>query len=880
MHLVKLKLKQVSIALLSFSTLLLCRTTQANVTQEEIAKALGWVNQDTPCNICHGYYQVFAIPYVPNPAVKDQSENYNLYADQSEWSLKGTSTFSGHVKVIQPNAEITADRATVTRDPKTGKNNAVHAAGNVHITEPGTFAIADTGSIDLINNTMMLNNVYYRLDPTPGSRNPQEAYRIYALNANGHAINVQKVKPRVFVFKQATYSMCPPNTNAWRLTASHVRLDYNTGWGTANNALLYVAHIPIFYFPHYTFPLDKRRKTGFLIPSVTTQTNDGLTLITPFYWNMAPNYDLTITPNMMTKRGILDDNTFRYLTDSTTGTLSANIIPNDRGFKNFQSQMDTQFADQPSYSQQLNQLESDNTTRTDLSWNQSTQLNEHWTTNVIYNHDSDDYYQTDFGQNTNGAQNQLLQTVNLNYASDYWGINGLMQRYQTLHPINQANVPNQYQLWPQFNLNAHSPLLLDTTTLSTGGQYTHFTIAQNPGATNVLVSGDRAYINPTISTRFARPYGSLTPELTLHSIKYNLQNEAPGTPQAPSLLLPMFDLDGKLLMTREIHPFDQTFNQTLEPEFYYLFVPYKKQSQLPIFDTGPQAFTYDSMFQNNRFTGQDRIGDANQITLALASRFLDADDGTEKSSLKIADIYYMRNRVVDASCYGSNCNDIVAPNSANADSLSPIAVQGTYEFNPTWSLQGDWAWNPTQHITASQSLTFQYHPNQWYLLNLTYYHIDDAASGVSPIVNYPTMVSNIQPQQNLQEGIISGKIRATNNWSFLGSVDRNWSQAEIQSTSTSNTSTSPTQIYTTFLSGIQYDSCCWAMRVVAYRRYVALNQAGQPYFDNGVFYQLFLIGLGGATAGSKHGSLLADNIAGYSDDFGQTAPRGQVGQIE
>jgi LPS-assembly protein len=885
MLLVKRKFRTVSIALLAFSspffyTQIKATTTRlpplyANYTQEEIAEALGWVNKKTICNLCGGYYLAFPIPYVPNPAVTDQAENYNIYADHPEWSLNGTSTLKGNVKVIQPTLELKADLVKIRRDPTTNKIEYLDGFNHVQITQPDLFVIADQGSVNTFNNTMTLNNLYYRMGAATHQTtvtNPatgKTEYHIYNLSARGHADVAHQIKPHVFTFKHATYSMCPPTSNAWKLTGSDVKLDYNTGWGTADNALLYIQKVPIFYFPYYSFPINKTRKTGFLTPGFDDQSSNGFTTIVPYYWNMAPNYDMTITPNIMTKRGILDDNTFRYMTNDTQGLLQANFISDDRVFKQLKSDLNAQYAGQSAYSQQLSELNSDSNTRTDITWQQQTQFNPHWSSGINYSHDNDDYYQSDFGTNMTGANTQLLQMANLNYASDYWNWNGAFQRYQTLHPLAQVAVQNQYQLLPQVNFAAHTPLLMENLNLTDSGQYTYFDITDNPDSNTKLVIGDRSYMDPTAQLNFTQPYGSLTPALTVHTIQYNLKYQPPDTPADPSLIIPMFDTDGKLVFIRNIAPFSQAMEQTLEPEFYYLFVPYKKQTDLPIFDTSAEAFSYDSMFQNNRFSGPDRIGDANQVTLALASRLLDSDTGTEGASVKIADIYYMRNRVVDASCYGPQCTDAVNQNSVNADTLSPIAAQGTYEFNPQWSLEGDWAWNPKQHSTASQTLAFQYHPSKNYLLNLTYYRVDEAAAGVSSTVYHPSIVTNVQPQQNIQEGIISGNAAITSNWSFLGAVDRNWNQVETQSSTSITTINAPTQVYTTFLSGLQYDSCCWAMRVVAYRRYVALNANGNPTFDNGVMYQFSLKGLGTDTFGAKRSTLITDNIQGYQDNFGR-----------
>ena len=488
--------------------------------QSAIAKALGWVNDASACSICGGYYREFPIPYQANPLASDQSENYNIYAQHSEWSMKGTSTFKGDVKLIQPTRELTADLVKVRRNPNTSKVQYIDAFGNVHLIEPGILVLADQGTLNVNNKNMMLHNMIYRfgkenrtkvINPTTG----KVEYHLNALNARGHAQIAKQIKPHVFVLHHASYTACPPTSNTWKLTGSTVHLNYNTGWGSAYNAMLYIKNIPVFYFPYYSFPIDKRRKTGFLTPSFAYDYTNGATLTLPFYWNMAPNFDDTLTPDFMSKRGVLFNNNFRYMTAQSNTTFDASIIPHDQLFSDYKEKARRQYAGKTDSAEQLHELENDSDTRSAISLNSQAQINSHWSDAINYNYMSDDYFQRDFKMKTNGADNQLLQNAQLNFASNYWSAGLLAQRYQTLHPLDTTAIQNQYRRWPQLSLGIGTPEILGGLTAQVNAAFTKFDIARNPEQGKRLVNGRRAYANPEISWAIEKPYGFLTPSATL-----------------------------------------------------------------------------------------------------------------------------------------------------------------------------------------------------------------------------------------------------------------------------------------------------------------------------------------------------------------------------
>lgn len=827
---------------------------EPSLTKDAIANALGW----TPVpglNRCNGYYleAPFNYPqsFLPNDQIQITSNQGLVFAQH------GTSISQGAISIVRAGQQITAKKGYLYRDPKTGKLSAIDLYGDVHLREPNVLVIGTQGHFNIITRAKSLLHAIYRQaiysDASTGHADPnyqqqQSERKITQLSAWGQAKSFTQDQPMIYNFDDASYSTCPPTTSTWNVRASHINLNKNTGRGTATNARLYVQGIPVFYTPYMNFPIDARRQTGFLSPRFGTSNQLGHFLMTPFYWNLAPNYDTTITPAYLSKRGMQFSDRFRYLTETTNGIVNVSILPNDRGFNNFQDASQNTYQNSASTFTQANlrRLENDSTTRKALSWQNNAIYNDNWTSNIDFNYVSDDYYLRNLGGNLDTvSDNQLLQQGEIDYASEHWNFTTRYQGYQTLNQVDSPSVNlASYSRAPQFILGGHD----SNDTL--GIQYfinndvTRFYLNNTPGDPLKYPMGTRANVQPGFNRPFNLPYFYLTPEVQFALTKYEISDVGNNISNSPSRELPIFDINSGLYFDRQTGFLGTPFKQTLEPEVLYTYIPFKNQSQLPNFDTNVNQLTYDQLFNYNRFSGLDRIGDADQIAAGVTTRFIDENTGTEKIRAGIGQIYYFKKRLVTL-CTDSTtgCTDLPS-NPNNTSPHSPIDGMVTYTVNPDWSVTGNAIYNVKTTRMDNDSITLTYKPTEdpRKIFNLTY--------------NFYRVVDVVVPgtyNPNLSQTDFSFTWPLTRDWSAVGRWTENWNQLHFQN----------------LLGGLQYDSCCYAVRVVGGRSFVSMNPNYTYQYNPQIFLEFALKGLGTWGPEGDSSTLLANSIPGYQSNFGR-----------
>jgi LPS-assembly protein len=832
---------------------------EAPLPQNDIATQLGWIAEpNNNHNVCQGYYRELPIAYTPNPLVSAQQNNYNISADQTIYSLKGMSTLKGRVQVTQPDSQLNSDIAYLYPNQETGEVGRIHAVGDVRLFQPGKLVIADTGDLETDKHEMKLYHVHYRIalgqNKTEIVKNPKtglDESHLYQLNARGEAEEVEQTHPNVLTLKSTTYTTCTPHCGDWMMKASRVNLNHDTGRGYALNSRLFIKKVPVFYMPYFNFPIDNRRQTGFLVPQVGHSTDSGYTLKTPFYWNIAPNYDATISPLYMSERGVQWSGLGRYLTSRDEGKLGLSYLPSDSAFSDFQKTALKDYAGKPN----LDRLESASDNRKSVTWSDDAQLTNRWTSHVDYNYVSDDYYIQDFSTDIMDASNsQLTRQANVNYTGDNWNFLGNLQAYQTLHTIS-ADVANQYAKLPQFQLNGDYPVHGDfpyqwmNLDYGVNTEFVDFQKHISPGDLAAPTIGKRFSEKPILRFPLQLPYAFLTPEAKLQLTQYHLYQVSSTLPDNESLAVPIFDVKGGLYFDRETELFKQAYRQTLEPLLYYLYVPYHSQHDFPVFDTNEQTFSYDFMFQDNRFVGVDRIGDDNRMTLALMSRLIDDDTGEERATLGVGQIRYFADRRVTTH-YGPD-RGVISDSDLNA--VSPVTGMATYNVNTNWSLNAGAAWNTYQENFDNDNVGVTYKRDPYHLVNLSYSFV----RGGDKLQGAP----GDSPKNDLQQTDLSTSWQLTNRWSVMGRWNYNWSHEYAQA----------------YFYGITYDSCCWAVRFLSGRTFKGPDpdNAGLKNYDDyrylykSVYYlQVALKGLGNVGTGDTS-SFIANSIKNYVDQFGE-----------
>lgn len=535
-------------------------------------------------------------PGMPAAAAHDVSTPIEVGANAVVANLDPQqAVFSGQVQLIQGSLQMQADQLTLDRS--TGE---ISAQGGFLLSQPDIRVAGSTASYQLATGQGKVN---------------QASFRVPAIRARGDAGHAELLGGGRSQMRDISYTTCAPGNADWLLTAEALELDQQEGFGTAHNASLRFFGVPILYAPRFTFPISDRRRSGVLIPSVGYTSNTGADLSVPYYLNLAENYDLTLTPRLMSKRGLMLGGEFRYLTETSNGKLSADFLPSDNEYRNGSDD------------------------RGSAALRSHTQFNPRTEAEVRLNYVSDNDYLSDLGGSLAvTSATHLERTGELRYHGDTWNLLGRVQGYQTIdEAIAAADRP--YSRLPQLLVELEQPQGIAGTTYHLDAEYVNFYRDNS-------VRGHRIDLFPAISLPLGDTWWFVEPKVGARYTAYELTDQAAGLDDSPSQLSGMLSLDSGLYFDRSANYFGSGVTQTLEPRLYYLFVPHNNQDDQPIFDTALFDFSFDNLFRENRFNGPDRFGDANQVTLALTSRMVGDETGAELLRASLGQIIYFEDRKV------------------------------------------------------------------------------------------------------------------------------------------------------------------------------------------------------------------------------------------
>lgn len=788
----------------------------------KFAQCLGWEEQASS-PVCLGSYK----PLVVTPLT--QADQIHIMADNVSLYREKRSTLSGHVEIQQAERVVNAQTAFIYRNTETNKVTKIEFLGNVRYLEPDKLMIARKAVINPQDNSGMTTDVLYRFK----SEKKDEP-----LPAWGRASLIQRFANKNYLLHKATYTTCAPQDKAWDIEAGSIELDNEKGMGVARNAKIRIREWPVLYTPYLSFPLNKERKSGFLLPLVGYSNVGGFDFGLPYYWNMATNYDLTLIPHLYSERGVMMGGDFRYLTTNSIGHIGANILPQDRAYSQFLQNNEVEFP----------WLRSQSTNRWSFDIRQTTQFTSNLQLNVNVQQVSDDYYLQDFSSNLALlTQRQLLRQADLNYTTEHWFFRGMAQSYQTLHPINESPISNVYERLPQLMAHGFYTDLPWHANLNILGQYDqfHWPDRQLDPLAGPQPQGPRFHLNPILSFPHRRPWGYITPSVQVVENRYEVQNNWGAIQSENNRTIPRYSLDGGLYFDRNTRLLGSNFIQTLEPRLFYLNVPYQNQTTIPVYDSGNMIFNADQLFRTNRFSGFDRIGDANQLAYALTSRWLSEETGSERLNIAVGQIKYFSKRRVQLcqSVTGFCLDDPNAFGNLSSDApTSPIASRATYHFNPIWGITGDYVWDPATNAANNSDLNLHYQPDPDRIITL----------GYSYFVNGDmTQVRERGTENNsLHQATLAGAWPLNDKWSAVSAYTHNISKNYSMMT----------------LAGLQYDSCCWAVRALGGRTFKSLNSRFEPQYNNNIYLQIMLKGLG-SVSNSDPSGILSTFIPGYNDHF-------------
>lgn len=603
---------------------------------------------------------------------------------------------------------------------------------------------------------------------------------------------------------KSSANTCAVGDDSWYLKSRILDVDYTRNVGVAHDATLEFQGVPIFYAPWFDFPLDNNRKSGFLTPTFKTGSN-GFELVVPYYLDLAPNYDLTLYPHLISRRGVMLGGEFRYLQPDYQGSIFTEQLPDDHVAGR------SRYAWNATHDQKLAQG-----------------LNFHYEFNYV----SDNNYFKDFSDREGIASNvNLNREASLFYKKD-WDSGGMnagikVQRYQTLQdPLTPVDHP--YARLPQLTFNTWQGLPYSFSA-QLNSELTRFAHGDLISSQPKLVQPDgaRLVVYPTLTWNFERSWGFLRPKIGLHYTEYQLDtNNVANAPVGTMVIngsnkeriLPIFSTDTGLTFERQVNLFNNALTQTLEPRLFYVLIPTKKQNDLPNYDTSENDFNFAQMFTENRFSGQDRINGANQLTAALTSRFLDNDNGLERLRVAIGQRYYFRKADIDLT------GALIQRQSNGSDLL--LSAGG--DITRAWRLDSSYQYDQQLRKTKVYDTALRFNPAPGKAASLHYRY------GLNEDVNAAGKTA-------LRQIDLATQWPIARNWYLL--ARENYSLRDKK----------PLEQ----LAGIEYNGGCWSLRMIGQRYVTDLTNT-----KNAIFVQLELKDLG--NIGNDPSDMLRLAIPGYS----------------
>lgn len=580
-------------------------------------------------------------------------------------------------------------------------------------------------------------------------------YGLVGSSAKGSADRVSVESRAHSILHGIQFTTCPGETPEWLLAARELELDFDEGVGTVKGAKLEFFDIPFLYLPWMTFPIDDRRKSGFLYPYISTANDTGFEFSIPYYWNIAPAQDATITPRYFTERGFMLTGEYRFLTRRTAGELDFDYMYDDTRTRE---------------------------SRYYYRFEHGAAFNPRWQSRVLVERVSDNEYFQDFSNSLAAASRQYLRsTAGIQGGGRYWRLSVIADDFQVVDDaVDPLNKP--YRRLPRIAFDIDRPLGAGGLRLKMDAELVYFD--RDIGAT-----GTRFDMFPRLEWNIDTHWGYMKPSAGYRYTSYDLNWHGEQGDPSPDRGTEIISFDTGLFLERDSRN-DKV--QTLEPRLFYLYVPYKDQQGLPDFDTAPFTFGFSQLFHFNRFTGADLQSDANQLTLALTTRSIDPVMGRELWSLSFGQIIYFEDQRVIPDAFDDTLSK---------DSSPFIAEFVMHLTNRLSSRIGtEWNWKTNQIDVA--------------VLGATY----SAPSGLRLGAEYRYR------RGSLDQFDIRYYQPVNERWRVLGRFNYTLLDSDLLAAE----------------AGFEYESCCWALRMVA-KRFLR-NRDGDH--RDAIYLQLILKGLG------------------------------------
>ena len=742
--------------------------------------------------------------YIPGKDLRDVSP-LDIDSDYAEIFDNEIYSYFGNVEMTRADQRSSSSSAQYDTVSET-----LDLHGDVYYSEDELALHSESAALNLASNQAKLRNNLFIAPSTP---------------LRGRAKTIYRDSKTFSRYKDVAYTSCRPGNQDWVVHASELKLNKGTGEGAAKNAWLEFKGVPVFYSPYLSFPIDDRRLSGFLAPSFGNTQRGGVNLSVPYYWNIAPNYDATLKPRYFSNRGVILGGNVRYLTEMTNGKTSLEYMPNDS------------LLDKSRYLAGVQNV---------------TNFTPHIRSHLDLNYVSDKDYFSDLGNALSMPTYSYLKSqADIGYKREGVSLTGLVNNYQSIDKsLSGASIP--YRKLPQIKLDlnhAFKSMPLTTALDSEFVDFQHDDFKDAKGNSQSLVNATRMNVKPFVSFPMQTDSAFLTPKVSLQHTQYLVTTPGRGLQNTvfvnstgqitnkeynsdESRTLPIFSTDSGLYMEKELNFSDRSFVHTLEPRLFYLYIPKANQENIPIFDTALNDFSFNSMFLENRFSGTDRVQDANQLTAAITSRLVDAKTGREKLKLSVGEIAYFRDREVTLPGYP-----------VETSSFSPLVAQLNAALIDHFSVDTDVQWDPQLNDIVRHKALLHYINEPGEIVNLGYRYRKTTV--------LPTALEGSRAFDIIQSEV-SAHWPVYNNWSVVGQ----WRYSLL------NNSTQES------FFGVEKENCCWRFRAIG-RRWINNTQVtpqnelidAQGVSQTGLFVQIELKGFTGI--GENLDDFFEKQIYGY-----------------
>jgi LPS-assembly protein len=675
---------------------------------------------------------------------------------EAQLGAKPTATMTGGILVRQGNRLAGADSASYNPDTL-----SLALEGGVRYEGPNSQIKSDSAEFSYSSGHIRFEGAEFRLQGG---------------GARGAASGLEINQEGRLELDDVSYTTCPPGSNDWLIQAQDIDLDTEEGVGTARNVALRFQGIPILYSPYLSFPIGDARKSGILTPEFGSSGRSGRALSVPYYWNIAPNYDATLTPRLLSDRGLQFKSEFRYLKRKHDGTLKFDYLPNDDEI---------------------------NANRHLLDVKHRTLFGRSGRAVIDYRDVSDSRYFEDLGGSLSiSSITHLNRSLRYDYHGDHLSILGRIQQYQT---IDESVAPEDkpYRRMPQILVSGSWPNQALGLRYGFDGELVYFD-------RDVGVTGWRFDAAPKLELPIENPGWFVTPSVILQHTSYELENVAPGQVTDPTRTLPIASLDTGLVLERAVRS-SRGWIQTLEPRVLYIHIPHREQSGLPVFDTIVPDLNLVQLYRKNRFLGVDRIADTDQVSVGITSRILNVSTGEELVTATIGQALYLSEQ-------GVTLPDQTRPTGDSSDYIA----EARFLLYDNWNFDLGYQWGTGDSNTTQSEARLQYRPQENKILNLSYRFRRDS----------------------LEQGDVSVSWPVAKSWNVVGRYNYSFRDSEALEE----------------FVGIEYESCCWGLRLVT-RRYISTRDGTR---DTSFGLQLVLKGM--TSLGTKADRLLEHGILGYSTD--------------